>query len=70
MANVLFEKGSKVICIDAKESGIPLEEGKIYTVKTVWNLTEESEIEELTHELGCTVVEVPGRYLQRRFKPA
>ncbi len=68
MANVFFKKGDEVVCIDAKEPGIPLEEGKTYTVKTVWRRTENSEIPELVTAAGCTVVEVEGRFLQRRFK--
>lgn len=63
--------GDKLECIDAKEIGIPLKEGEIYTCIKVFrgNQREDEEtIEEYISEPGCCLKEVQGHFLQKRFK--
>lgn len=69
-----MKRGDKVRCIDAKERGIPLQEGEVYTVKRpvsakeVEERTGEAIIIERAHIPGVTLEEVPGYFMQTRFE--
>lgn len=69
-----MRRGDKVRCVDAKERGIPLREGHIYTVKRsvsardVEERTGEAIILERAHIPGVTLEEVEGYFMQTRFE--
>lgn len=63
-----MDKGTKLICIDAKETGIPLVEGDTYTVTSHFERYDGAEINE--DEPGVKLQELPGVFMLKRFKVA
>lgn len=70
-----LSKGDRVRCVDAKESGIPLREGEVYTIKRRWArgsaveaLTGEATIAKRAHIPAVTLEEVPGYFMETRFE--
>lgn len=60
----------KVICTNAKETGIPLIEGNVYTVKTRFvgpNGTGDCPIPDMEKVSGYTLEEIPGYFRVDRF---
>jgi hypothetical protein len=75
-----MKPNDRIVCVRAKDPGIPIVEGHVYTVKEfcvarrhfddVKNKnTHDGLIEELLDEAAVTLVEVNGVFLANRFKP-
>lgn len=61
----------KVRCVDAKEPGIPIVEGQVYTVKSKFVGAQsgaEAIIPGMETTPGYSLVEVPGNYRADRFE--
>jgi hypothetical protein len=61
----------KVRCVEAKERGISLVEGQIYTVKSQFvgnQSTQEATIPGMEDVPGYTLVEIPGYFRADRFE--
>ena len=66
----MLKKGDKVMCMDAKEVGIPVEEGSVYTIKS-YNANADKEWGDgsiTDNGPGVTLEEVSGYYRASRFR--
>ncbi|MDR5728823.1 MAG: hypothetical protein RB191_15480 [Terriglobia bacterium] len=66
-----MKPGDKIKCINAKEWGIPITEGEVYTVKTYGRYDEDDA--EVVDESRLAIpavrlVEVPGIFMATRFE--